>query len=31
MKRILCVGVIKSGKTIIKTDNEELIKYVQGK
>ena len=30
MKRILCVGVIRRGKTTIKTCNEkEIEKYVQ--
>ncbi|EJZ50517.1 hypothetical protein CSBG_03564 [Clostridium sp. 7_2_43FAA] len=32
MKRILCVGVIKSGKMTIKTSNDkEIKKYVQEK
>ena len=31
MKRILCVGVIRAGKLVIKTNNEELEKYVQEK
>lgn len=31
MKRILCVGVIRDGKLVIKTNNEEVIRYVQEK
>ncbi len=29
MKRILCVGVIKSGKILMKTNNEEITKDVR--
>lgn len=29
MKRILCVGVIRAGKIVIKTNSEEMKKYVQ--
>jgi hypothetical protein len=31
MKRILCVGVIRAGKLVIKTNSKELEKYVQEK
>ncbi len=29
MKRILCVGVIRDGRITMKTNNEEINKYVQ--
>ena len=29
MKRILCVGVIRDGRLTMKTNNEEINKYVQ--